>query len=155
MDFSNSAITSLPDYIIDRLQNLRELILSGTKKLNSIPDLDGLQKLEVLDLSYSGISLLPDSLTMLLSLNNLNFAYMKKLESLPDIEIGDLTNVQRFDASASSISSLSNVGKLVNLKDLILGEVDFQLHNSLSDAVGILTKLARTQSMRFKQHITL
>jgi Leucine-rich repeat (LRR) protein len=79
LDFSNSAITSLPDYIIDRLQNLRELILSGTKKLNSIPDLDGLQKLEVLDLSYSGISLLPDSLTMLLSLNNLNLAYMKKI----------------------------------------------------------------------------
>ena len=164
LNLSGSSISSLPSSF-GGLTNLNDLNLEDTKKLDSLPEIGGLQNLEKLNLCGSGISSLPFSLGSLTNLNNLNLRGsgivslpssfgkllnlknlnirdMKKLESLPNIETGELASLERLDASEVTTPSFSTfVRKLENLKNLDLFEVDFRLHNGLPNALGTLKNL--------------
>jgi Leucine-rich repeat (LRR) protein len=98
---SSSKIEALPDYI-KGLQNLQTLDLSHAGKLTSLPeDIGFLHKFEVLNLNYSGISLLPSSMGNLLNLKDLNLFQVKLSLSLQD-NLGDLTNLQVLIISKAS-----------------------------------------------------
>ncbi|XP_039156373.1 disease resistance protein RPV1-like [Eucalyptus grandis] len=116
LDLSFSRISVLPS--IERLKNLKYLLLSCIN-LHKLPDSIGeLESLVELDLELSGISVLPNSLGRLKNLRHLFFFACMNLHKLPD-SIGELELLINLDLEFSRISIAPNsIGGLTNLMQL-------------------------------------
>ena len=92
----NINIEFLPPWIGD-LPNLKHLNLSHTGKLRELPEEIGLlTKLERLELTDSGITMLPKTLHQLKSLKILDLRGCENIEVIPS-GIGALTNLEKLD----------------------------------------------------------
>ena len=82
LDLSDCPIESIPEESLRQLTELECLNVSGTK-LQSLPNLDSLNKLLILDCSYTPIRRIPDEIR---SLTDLKYLYLEdlSLEALPD-----------------------------------------------------------------------
>jgi Leucine-rich repeat (LRR) protein len=106
---------------IDKMYNLKQIILHNCKSLTSLPDSIGyLQNLLFIDLSNSSISALPDSIGGLSSLKVLYLGFTKVTE-LPD-SIGRCTNLVELNLSSCRLlqSIPNSIGNLTQLKSLDL-----------------------------------
>jgi Leucine-rich repeat (LRR) protein len=112
-----SGITSLSN--IEGLQSLEILDLSGNTKLETLPAgiFAGLN-ISTINLSSCSISSLPKSIGSLQSLEKLDINGNTNLETLPDGIFAGL-NIRTLDLSSCSISSLpKSIGSLRNLEEL-------------------------------------
>ncbi|XP_026459965.1 putative disease resistance protein RGA4 [Papaver somniferum] len=79
----------LDDYSFSRLYNLQTLVLSGCALVqNRIKEMGSLNHLRHLDISFSDIKELPDSVTSLRNLQRLDLNHCKNFTTFPDSVIG-------------------------------------------------------------------
>ncbi|KAK6934304.1 NB-ARC [Dillenia turbinata] len=117
----NNNISKIPPNFIPRCHQLSTLLLCRNHSLTTIPDsfFWNLQKLHVLDLSYTNIKNLPDYISELTSLRTMLLRGCSKLERMP--YLGKLTELEKLDLSFTSMGEVPNgTDMLVSLKSLNL-----------------------------------
>ncbi|KAK6934306.1 NB-ARC [Dillenia turbinata] len=117
----NNDISKIPPNFIPRCHQLSTLLLCRNHSLTTIPDsfFWNLQKLHVLDLSYTNIKNLPDYISELTSLRTMLLRGCSKLERMP--YLGKLTELEKLDLSFTSMGEVPNgTDMLVSLKSLNL-----------------------------------
>ena len=141
LDLHKSNIKSLPPISVGCLQNLKNLRLSETKYLFTLPeDIGNISSLEKLDLRESSIQSLPTSIGCLQNLKILWLSRTKNLLALPE-EIGNITSLETLGLDHSNIQSLPlSIGFLQNLRHLGLALTKHLL--ALPEEIGNLTSLA-------------
>ncbi|RHN66290.1 putative P-loop containing nucleoside triphosphate hydrolase, leucine-rich repeat domain, L [Medicago truncatula] len=102
-------------------KRLRVLSLSRYKNIIKLPDSIGnLVQLRYLDISFTGIKSLPDTICNLYNLQTLNLSGCRSLTELP-VHIGNLVNLHHLDISGTNINELPvEIGGLENLQTLTL-----------------------------------
>ncbi|XP_042977108.1 disease resistance protein At4g27190-like isoform X2 [Carya illinoinensis] len=98
MNISGTRIKSLPDSLL-QLDDLHALLLSNCKDLEELPPLERLNKLQVLDLSRTGIRELPRGLEQLSNLRHLNLGETHQLKVVQAGVISKLSNLEVLDLS--------------------------------------------------------
>ncbi|XP_062006462.1 probable disease resistance protein At4g27220 [Rosa rugosa] len=136
-------ICKLPEELV--CPNLQILLLRDNASLNEIPEsfFQSQKELRVLDLSHTGISLLPQSISFLTNLQALYLDYCKDITDISVIgklhklevlsmkgnalkelprEIGQLTNLRMLDVSAEVIGTVPSkvISKLHKLEELYM-----------------------------------
>ncbi|XP_028755816.1 putative disease resistance RPP13-like protein 1 [Neltuma alba] len=109
--------------VSSNLKSLRMLSLEGLSSLKIVPDLIGeFIHLRYLDLSWTGIRSLPDSICKLFNLQTLKLCSCSSLEMLPS-DTKDLVNLRYLDLSSSRkiVSLPDSLCELYNLQTLRLG----------------------------------
>ncbi|MQM11282.1 hypothetical protein Taro_044188 [Colocasia esculenta] len=128
--------------INNRNECLRTLLLSKNPSIKNVPSdfLDRLRRLRVLDLTYTGIESLTDSVGNLIHLRFMNVSYTK-LTGLPE-SIQHLRNLQTLKANGCKfLHRLPNgVVHLLSLTHLTVGATDTQLEQ-MPTGIGELRKL--------------
>ncbi|CAA6661051.1 unnamed protein product [Spirodela intermedia] len=113
----------------DMRKHVRTLLLSRNPSITCLPKnyFGKLRRLRVLDLSYTGIESLDDSIGKLVQLRFLNISYTK-LKGIPD-SIQNLRNLQTLHSyGCKFLKRLPNgMSQLVNLTDLRVDPADGQL----------------------------
>ncbi|WVZ03495.1 hypothetical protein V8G54_024301 [Vigna mungo] len=134
------------DDLFSRFKLIRVLSLSHCHSLTEVPECVGnLKHLRSLDLSYTVIEKLPDSISLLYKLQILLLNYCENLKELPSC-LHQLHNLRRLDLEGSGVQNVvAHLGKLKNLQVTMssfhvkkskennfqqLGELD--LHGSLT-----------------------
>ncbi|KAI8024887.1 putative disease resistance RPP13-like protein 1 [Camellia lanceoleosa] len=107
--------------LLPKLKCLRELRLH-CDRMDELPDSIGdLKHLRYLDVSYSGITRLPDTVVTLYNLQVLFLKFCVELQKLP-VNVGRLVNLRHFDMTGVHIPSSEemslHIGKLINLQTL-------------------------------------
>ncbi|XP_028060839.1 putative disease resistance RPP13-like protein 1 [Camellia sinensis] len=107
--------------LLPKLKCLRELRLHCAR-MDELPDSIGdLKHLRYLDVSYSGITRLPDTVVTLYNLQVLFLKFCSRLQKLP-LNIGRLVNLRHFDMTGVNIPSSEemspHIGKLTSLQTL-------------------------------------
>ena len=111
LDLHKSNIKSLPPISVGCLQNLKNLRLSETKYLFTLPeDIGNISSLEKLDLRESSIQSLPTSIGCLQNLKTLHLAQTKNLLALPE-EIGNLTGLTCLSLTGSRVKVLPRTAR--------------------------------------------
>lgn len=85
LNLSETCIQSLP-HSLNQLGELRALFLRGCSRLQQLPPLGGLRKLQFLDLCATGIGDLPEGMEEMEKLRQINLSrsrYLDKFQSLP------------------------------------------------------------------------
>ena len=102
-------------------------------------EIEDLVHLGILDLSYTNIKKLPESIGKLTNLQELNLS-STKIEELPEW-MGELRNLERLYLRDTNIEQLpESIGKLANLEWLDLSETKIE---ELPESIGKLTNLKR------------
>ncbi|XP_026400865.1 putative disease resistance protein RGA3 [Papaver somniferum] len=116
-----SNIDGLQEGFFNHLYNLQTLVLQSCTSLSRLPDDFGsMKKLRHLDLSYTGIKVLPQSVTSLCDMRTLNISYCKSFEQLPR-NIAGWKALQSLDISDTKVSELpDSITGLQNLAKLRL-----------------------------------
>ncbi|XP_014520718.1 putative disease resistance RPP13-like protein 1 [Vigna radiata var. radiata] len=134
------------DDLFSRFKLIRVLSLYNCRSLTEVPESVGnLKHLRSLDLSWTRIEKLPDSIILLYKLQILLLNYCEKLKELPSC-LYQLDNLRRLDLEGSGVQNVvAHLGKLRNLQVAMssfhvkkskeinfqqLGELD--LHGSLT-----------------------
>ncbi len=100
-----------------------------------------------LDLSYTNITSLPESIGNLINLQELDLSNLKEL-NLPK-SIGNLSNLQYLNLSYTNITSLpESIGNLINLQQLYLSYTEL---TSLPQSIGNLYNLKRLDLSNLKE----
>ncbi|RHN66317.1 putative P-loop containing nucleoside triphosphate hydrolase, leucine-rich repeat domain, L [Medicago truncatula] len=109
------------DDLLPSQKRLRLLSLSGYANITKLPDSIGnLVLLRYLDISFTGIESLPDTICNLYNLQTLNLSNCWSLTELP-IHIGNLVSLRHLDISGTNINELPlEIGGLENLQTLTL-----------------------------------
>ncbi|AES69664.1 putative P-loop containing nucleoside triphosphate hydrolase, leucine-rich repeat domain, L [Medicago truncatula] len=109
------------DGLLPSQKRLRVLSLSGYKNITKLPDSIGnLVQLRYLDISFSYIESLPDTICNLYNLQTLILSKCTTLTKLP-IRIGNLVSLRHLDISGTNINELPvEIGGLENLLTLTL-----------------------------------
>ncbi|RHN66349.1 putative P-loop containing nucleoside triphosphate hydrolase, leucine-rich repeat domain, L [Medicago truncatula] len=107
------------DDFLPSQKRLRVLSLSGYQNITKLPDSIGnLVQLRYLDISFTNIESLPDTICNLYNLQTLNLSNYWSLTELP-IHIGNLVNLRHLDISGTNINELPvEIGGLENLQTL-------------------------------------
>ncbi|RHN66305.1 putative P-loop containing nucleoside triphosphate hydrolase, leucine-rich repeat domain, L [Medicago truncatula] len=107
------------DDFLPSQKRLRVLSLSGYKNITKLPDSIGNSvQLRYLDISFTGIESLPDTICNLYNLQTLNLSNCWSLTELP-IHIGNLVSLRHLDISGTNINELPvEIAGLENLQTL-------------------------------------
>ncbi|KAA8536605.1 hypothetical protein F0562_029083 [Nyssa sinensis] len=147
----NNKLTDLPERPI--CPNLRALYLQNSDDLMEIPTtfFECMPALQVLDLSYTSIKSLPQSISKLVSLREFLLKGCELLMKLPP-EIGALRNLEVFDLEGTELICLpKEIGELINLTCL---KVSFYGYANLcknSQTDEIIPKTAFSKLTRLKE----
>lgn len=135
LDLSHNRLKTLPDWFDDAFANVRGLNLASNQ-LSSFEQLDGLHKVQTLDLSGNKMRTWPPALSTLSTLSRL-YLNFNEMNLLPK-SIGKLTGLKELAIAGNGLTDLpSSISKLVNLQILDIG------YNRLRDAFVLhgLTRL--------------
>lgn len=134
LNITNSASESIPPL---NNKNLTTLSIQDNSNLTTLPELNNLPNLKYLRISNNNISVLPDSIK---SLQSLEYLYIdEKLESIPDW-IGKLQNLNSLSIINTNINSIpSSISNLANLMNLEI-KTNHNLHD-LPESLGDLVNL--------------
>ncbi|XP_026430908.1 putative disease resistance protein RGA3 [Papaver somniferum] len=147
LDLSYCSFDEAQDVSINQLYNLQSLVLQGCKNVRmTLVGIGSLTILRHLDLSYSDIEKLPDSVSQLTNLHTLDLNGCEILEALPSnigslkdlrvlkvqncrtlrvlpIDLGALTRLRSMDLSFTKIEVLpeSCISNLCNLEIMVFG----------------------------------
>lgn len=126
---------------ISKLYNLKSLVFFNMRGIqNLLENIQPLQKLRLLDLSFSDIEKLPDSVTSLCNLRALHLSNCKNLKAFPN-SVSGLKYLRILDLSRTPIERLPDfVSNLHNLNTLVLNSCSKL--RSLPDYVTRLDKLS-------------
>ncbi|CAL5330426.1 unnamed protein product [Camellia sinensis] len=130
--------------LLPKLQCLRELRLH-CDSMDELPDSIGdLKHLRYLDVSWFGITRLPDTVVTLYNLQILFLKFCNQLQKLP-LNMGRLVNLRHFDMTGVHIPSSEemslHVGKLTNLQTLS----NFMVGKDCGRKIGELKNLSHIQ----------
>jgi hypothetical protein len=138
----NNLSKKVPDVLLPKLRCLRVLSLSHYENLAKLPDSIGkIKQLRYLDISFTAVKRLPDSLCKLINLQTLNLSWCNSLVGLPrdmrkpinlrhlditgtdimemPIQLGSLKSLQtltKFIIGSRNGSCIGELGKLTNLR---------------------------------------
>ncbi|XP_034677661.1 probable disease resistance protein At4g27220 [Vitis riparia] len=101
LNLSNTSIPQLPLSLI-HLGELRVLVLRNCARLNELPPVGRLSKLQVLDCSGSGIQKLPEGMEQLSNLRELNLSSTMQLETFRAGLISRLSGLEILDMRESN-----------------------------------------------------
>lgn len=135
LDLSHNRLKTLPDWFDDAFGNVRGLNLASNQ-LSSFDQLEGLQKVQTLDLSGNKMRTWPTALAELTSLSRL-YLNFNEMGILPK-SISKLTGLKELAIAGNGLTELpSSISKLTNLQILDIG------YNRLRDAFVLhgLTRL--------------
>ncbi|XP_030930741.1 probable disease resistance protein At4g27220 [Quercus lobata] len=144
-------ISRIPSNVSPMCPNLSTLLLQGNKSLKNVPDslFKHLHGLKFLDLSYTDIESLPNSIFSLENLNTLSLrgcCYLKHVSSL-----AKLTTLTKLDLGGTLITEVPDgLEMLVNLTYLNL-----DVGSPIIMPLGILPKLSHLQYLRFSCVVTV
>ncbi|KAF3952031.1 hypothetical protein CMV_022371 [Castanea mollissima] len=114
-------ISTIPPNVSPRYPNLSTLLLQGNRSLKNVPDslFEHLYGLKVLDLSYTGIESLPNSVYSLEKLTTLRLRGCGELKHVSSL--AKLTTLRKLDLGETGITEVPDgLELLVNLKFLDL-----------------------------------
>ncbi|XP_050247407.1 disease resistance protein SUMM2-like [Quercus robur] len=134
-------ISTIPSNVSPRCPNLSTLLLQGNKSLKNVPDslFEHLRRLKVLDLSYTAIESLPNSVFSLENLTTLRLRWCENLKQVPSL--AKLTALRKLDLEGTGITEVPNgLEMLVNLKFLNLNASELKVM-----PLGILPKISHLQ----------
>lgn len=135
LDLSHNRLKTLPDWFDDAFANVRGLNLASNQ-LSSFEQLDGLHKVQTLDLSGNKMRTWPTALSNLTTLSRL-YLNFNEMNLLPK-SIAKLTGLKELAIAGNGLTDLpSSISKLTNLQILDIG------YNRLRDAFVLhgLTRL--------------
>ncbi|XP_023926661.1 disease resistance protein At4g27190 [Quercus suber] len=138
-------ISGIPSNVSPRCPNLSTLLLQGNWSLKNVSDslFEHLHGLKVLDLSYTSIESLPNSVFSLENLNTLSLRWCRNLKHVSSL--AKLTRLRRLDLEQTGITKAPDGLKmLVNLTYLDLDAEYLKIM-----PLRILPKLSQLQYLRF------
>ncbi|KAM4092681.1 hypothetical protein ACB094_06G058200 [Castanea mollissima] len=144
-------ISRIPSNVSPMCPSLSTLLLQGNKSLKNVSDslFEHLHGLKFLDLSYTDIESLPNSVFSLENLNILSLrgcCYLKHVSSL-----AKLTTLRKLDLGGTLITEVPDgLEMLVNLTYLNL-----DVGSPIIMPLGILPKLSHLQYLRFSCKVTV
>ncbi|XP_058788541.1 putative disease resistance RPP13-like protein 1 [Vicia villosa] len=117
--FTANLSIKVVDDLLPTFKRLRVLSLSKYVNITKLPDSIGnLVQLRYLDLSFTEIKSLPDTVCNLYNLQTLNLFRCYSLTELP-VHMGNLTSLRHLDISGTAIKELPmEIGELENLQTL-------------------------------------
>ena len=149
--FFYDKISRIPSNVSPMCPNLSTLLLQRNMSLKNVPDslFEHLHGLKLLDLSYTGIKSLPNSV---FSLENLNILRLRGCWRLKHVSsLAKLTTLRKLDLEGTDISEVPDgLEMLVNLTYLNL-----EAENIKIMPLGILPKLSHLQYLRFSCQVTV
>lgn len=98
LDLSDCRISSLP-VSLEQLVELRALILARCVDLTKLPPVGGLSKLQVLDCSYTSMKRLPEGMTRLTNLRQLDLSYISSSTTISAGAIAGLSMLETLNMS--------------------------------------------------------
>ena len=144
-------ISTIPSNISPRCPNLSTLLLQRNRSLKNVPDslFEHLHGLKVLDLSYTGIESLPNSVFSLENLTTLRLRWCRELKHVASL--AKLTTLWKLDLGRTGITKVPDgLEMLVNLTYLNLKAEDLKIM-----PLKILPKLSHLQYLRFSRKVTV
>ena len=113
-------IKTIPSNVSPKCPNLSTLLLQGNRSLKNVPDslFEHLHGLKVLDLSYTGIKSLPNSVFSLEKLTALRLRGCRRLKDMSSL--AKLTALRKLDLGKTKITEVPGLEMLVNLTYLNL-----------------------------------
>ncbi|KAM4103154.1 hypothetical protein ACJW30_06G057500 [Castanea mollissima] len=138
-------ISTIPSNVSPRCPNLSTLLLRGNKSLKNVPDslFKHLHGLKVLDLAYTGIKALPNSVFSLEKLTALTLRGCRRLNHMSSL--AKLTALRKLDLGETGITEVPDgLEMLVKLTYLNLNAKNLKIM-----PIRILPKLSRLQYLRF------
>ena len=117
LDLSRTPIKNLP-ISISNLKSLSALLLSRCINLVKLCPLSDLRTLKRLDLSYSGISELPEGMNLLTNLRDLSLDEANSLLKIPEGILPKLTHLQRLALPAYGVLAKVRGKEIANLQNL-------------------------------------
>ncbi|KAM4092682.1 hypothetical protein ACB094_06G058300 [Castanea mollissima] len=138
-------ISTIPSNVSPRCPNLSTLLLRGNKSLKNVPDslFKHLHGLKVLDLAYTGIKSLPNSVFSLEKLTALTLRGCGQLKHMSSL--AKLTALRKLDLGETEITEVPDgLEMLVELTYLNLNAKNLKIM-----PIRILPKLSRLQYLRF------
>ncbi|KAF5477480.1 hypothetical protein F2P56_004117 [Juglans regia] len=144
LNLSGTRIVVPPISNLANLSNLTHLLLQGCSLSESEPNCGNFTKLEVLDLSKTGISSLPSannlvSLRELKLRDNPSLKQLQHLESLKDLEVLDLwgTGIQEFPYEISKLPLLKHLDLPKGIQEIKWKDIKSLPEDLNSDECGI------------------
>ncbi|KAL7205722.1 hypothetical protein ACSBR2_018614 [Camellia fascicularis] len=131
---------------------LSTLFLQKNLDLTEIPELffKHMKNLRVLDLSHTGIILLPSSISMLISFKNLYLNDCKDLMELPS-DIGELAQLEALDIRGSGVNNIPpHIEKLIHLRRLLVSFTKLRNGNATQEVAfgyNMISKLSRLEEL--------
>ncbi|OVA13003.1 Disease resistance protein [Macleaya cordata] len=151
LSLMENEISVLPEQ--PELPHLLSLSLEGNISLKELPDkfFESMKALATLDLSRTGISSLPSSLSFLLNLHTLNLDDCNFDQSIDISQIGELKKLEILSLHNCKLQKLpKEFGRLTNLKLLDLSD------NVQLDIIppNMISKLSRLEELNMKNSFT-
>jgi hypothetical protein len=142
----NNLSKKVPDVLLPKLRSLRVLSLSHYENLASLPDSIGkIKQLRYLDVSFTAVKRLPDSLCKLINLQTLNLSWCNSLVALPR-DMRKLINLRHLDITETDIMEMPiQLGSLKSLQTLtkfIIGSRNGSCIGELGKLTNLRGKLA-------------
>ncbi|BAT97586.1 hypothetical protein LR48_Vigan11g092100 [Vigna angularis] len=143
-----------PRIIVSRLKYLRVLSLCDFQSQLALPDSVGeLIHLRYLNLSYTSIETLPESLCNLCNLQTLKLSCCSELTKLPSA-MQNLVNLRHLEIHATSLKEMpKRMGKLNQLQNLDFYIVGKNIENSIKE-LGGLSNLRGSFSIKALENVT-
>ncbi|XP_058754768.1 putative disease resistance RPP13-like protein 1 isoform X2 [Vicia villosa] len=141
-------------FILSNLKYLRVLKFGNFEGLNAFLDsIDELIHLRYLDLSYTSIKMLPESLCNLYNLQTLKLHHCNSLTRLPD-DVQNLVNLRHLEIRGTSLEEMPReMSKLINLQHLGCFIVGTQEEKGIKE-LRTLSNLHGSLSLRKLENVT-
>ncbi|GKV49020.1 hypothetical protein SLEP1_g55794 [Rubroshorea leprosula] len=147
VSLAGNNISKIPPGLSPKCPTLSTLILSNNQNLSEIPEsfFQGMPELKVLDLSFTGIKALPNSISNLEKLSSMRLSWCHRLRYFPPL--AKLTVLKKVDLFGSGIEVVpQGMEKLISLEYL-----DLRYCRNLKEIpMGMLSNLSNLQYLVFE-----